>query len=534
MTTDTPQPMAAPAASFSTRALQRWALVLLLVGLVWRFTRYLLQFPIWGDECFICLNFVGKDYLNLFTNMQCKQVAPLLFWWGELTAYRHLGTSELALRFLPFLASIGGLLLFWRLASLTLQPLARTLAVGFLAVAIWPVSMGSLLKPYAFDLLMSSALLLLAVQWLQRPERLGSLLFLALLVPVTLFCSFPVIFVAGSISVALLPTVWRQPGWKARLVFAGYNLLLAAGFLGSYTVSQMILDPTDTQFDQYLHDYWSHGFPPKQPLELVKWFVLVHTGRLMAYPLGGSDGLSTITFLLFLVGVWQLWRARQRDMLVLCLGPFVLGLVAAALGRYPYGGCCRLSQHVAPIICMMAGAGTAALINRLRLEKDRNNWIATVCTLFLLVGVGGAIVDVVRPYRSESDQWMRQVAKEISAQVAPADRIVVLNPRPGVDIVFQWHLSQFPGQVVWNEEVSEDQLPRAQGQVWCLKFGTQAPELESVQQSLGRERGNWILADHAPYTLLPSRKKDIAQRCDVYRWVNADSVKPPQPLAAAP
>jgi 4-amino-4-deoxy-L-arabinose transferase-like glycosyltransferase len=93
------------------------------------------------------------------------KVAPLLFWWGELTASWRLGTSELALRLPPLLAGLGGLLLVWRLARLTLSPLARCLAVGFLAVAACHVAMSTLIKPYAGDLLLSAALPVLAFRW---------------------------------------------------------------------------------------------------------------------------------------------------------------------------------------------------------------------------------------------------------------------------------------------------------------------------------------------------------------------------------
>src|SRR4051812_46317535 len=84
--------------------LRRWTLALVLVGVLWRTVRYLLRFPVWGDEAFSCLNLASRDYLGLLRPLEFKQVAPLLFWWGERTAYHLLGTSELALRLLPFLA----------------------------------------------------------------------------------------------------------------------------------------------------------------------------------------------------------------------------------------------------------------------------------------------------------------------------------------------------------------------------------------------------------------------------------------------
>src|SRR6516225_9112126 len=121
---------------------RRWrnlALLLLLVGIAWRGLRYYLQFPIWGDEAFVCLNFLDRDYLGLTRPLRFVQVAPLLFLWSELTAYRLLGGGEWALRLLPMLAGLGSLFLFWQLVQRILTPLAGVFAVGILAVAYYPV-----------------------------------------------------------------------------------------------------------------------------------------------------------------------------------------------------------------------------------------------------------------------------------------------------------------------------------------------------------------------------------------------------------
>ena len=53
------------------------------------------------------------------------------------------------MRLLPFLASLASLGLFWRLAWSTVPPLAALFAVGLLAVARWPITMGSFVKPYS-------------------------------------------------------------------------------------------------------------------------------------------------------------------------------------------------------------------------------------------------------------------------------------------------------------------------------------------------------------------------------------------------
>ena len=91
---------------------QRWTLALLVVGVGQRLGRYLLCFPIWGDEAFLCLNLMDRDYPGLAGRLRFDQVAPLLFLWGEKAVYQTLGGAELALRLLPLLAGLSSLLLF--------------------------------------------------------------------------------------------------------------------------------------------------------------------------------------------------------------------------------------------------------------------------------------------------------------------------------------------------------------------------------------------------------------------------------------
>src|SRR5262245_19376529 len=147
--------------------LRRLTLLVVLLGVAWGLSRYLLRFSICGDEAMLLVNyFPGKGYLDLAGPLDNCQVAPLLFHWAELTALRLFGASELSVRLPPLLACLASLPLFWRLCRLTLpSPRARLFAVAILSVSIWPATLGSLVKPYTFDLLFSLALLVCAAEW---------------------------------------------------------------------------------------------------------------------------------------------------------------------------------------------------------------------------------------------------------------------------------------------------------------------------------------------------------------------------------
>src|SRR5205814_4696610 len=131
---------------------RRCLVLLLLVGLAARLVRYLLAFPIWGDEAFVCLNLRDHNWLALAGRLRFDQVAPVLFLWIESTAYHLLGPSETALRLPSLLAGVAALFLFLPLSRRVMPGRAALLATGLLAVSYYPVRHAIEVKPYAFDL----------------------------------------------------------------------------------------------------------------------------------------------------------------------------------------------------------------------------------------------------------------------------------------------------------------------------------------------------------------------------------------------
>ena len=456
----------------------------LTLGVLWRLVRYTLQFPIWGDEAFVCLNFLDQNYAALLGPLKCGQVAPLLFLWGELAAYQWLGGSELAVRLIPLLAGLGSMFLFYRLAWRTLPPLAATIAVGILAVAYWPVAMSNTVKPYSLDLLMALALLVPAVEWLRSPSQSRWLTVLTGLCPLAIFSSYPAVFVAGAVSLAILPELWRN---ARRLDWARYavlNVVLIGAFLLHFgLVATRQLSPESGRLESYLQNYWADGFPPANIGEFGPWLLRIHTGRMCAYPIGSSNGGSVVTTLLFVVGLICLVRQRRVNpgLLVLLTAPFLLNFVAAVLGKYPYGGCCRLSQHLAPAICLLAGWGLSTVIEQFsHTRTDQRRWMMALCVGLALVPAVGMARDFYRPYKDLRVLHARERFQQLLALVAPHDRICVLCPREQVDPVHRWLLSQYGNRIEWDSRaVVESNM--AEQTVWGLDFhGSASPDLEAM------------------------------------------------------
>jgi hypothetical protein len=423
------------------RALVWAALLCLLVGLSWRSVRFLVGFPIWGDEAMILVDVLDRDYHGLTQTLSFIQVAPLLFLWGEKTALALLGTSELAVRVFPFLAGSLGLVLFAANARRVLSPVHGTLAIALLAVSYYPLRHCCEVKPYGLDLLMSVGMLFGATCWLADPRRTRWLLFLALWAPLAMLSSYPAPFVGGAMSLLLLPKMWHAT-WKARALYALFNLLMATAFLGHFfgIAQHQIAAPQAKTTHEHMDAAWRESFPPEAVGDLPFWLVRIHAGLMLAYPVGAPNGGSAASLLLGLLGAWHLWSRGQRSLLLACLLPFGLTLFAAFLHKYPYGGSARVAQHLAPMACILIAAGGACLLERIRMPAIRWRWACAVCLVLAGVGLAGLARDVCRPRKSDYDRVVRDLMQTFLLGIEPGDAIVLGNPLGNVPMVAEWYL----------------------------------------------------------------------------------------------
>jgi hypothetical protein len=382
----------------------------LALGLFVRLVRFLVVYPIWPDEAFVAANFLNRGYLDLLRPLEFAQVCPLLFLWIELTVVRIFGFSEWSLRLFPALCGLASMVLFRHVAARLLRGIPLLLAVGIFATSFSPIRHSAEVKPYASDLLAALIFLVMAVEWRRSPERSRSWWALAALSPILLGLSYPSIFVATGVSLALGPAVFRQRRRSVLSAYLIYNLMLLGSFL---TISLAAMSGQSVAVRAaYRWGYWRDSFPPwEQPWKLVGWLISAHTGNMLAYPIGGAHGASTATFAALTIGCVAFWRRGQRTALLLLLSPLAMGMAASGLGQYPYGGSARVAQYAAPSICVLTGLGCAVLFARMRSPASCRRWSRLTAVLLALLGTYFAINDLVRPYRTYEDWETRRFAR---------------------------------------------------------------------------------------------------------------------------
>lgn len=477
----------------------RLGLGLLMLGVACRLYVYLLSFPIWRDEAALALNIVHRDFRGLLDELENFQVAPLFFLWIEKAVYQWLGGSAALLRLLPLLAGIAGLMLFWRLAKLCLAPLPAALAVGFLAAAQSPIHLASMVKPYSLDLFAATLLLTLAVHYLRSPDRIGALAALTFLIPFIVAASYPAIFVAGAVSLVLLPVAWRRGGRGGRCWFLAFNVLCAATFAAQLRlVGHGGHDPTLPTVEEFMAGFWKEGFLPHEPLSALHWLVRRHASHLFSYPLAFNGG-GLLGLLLAIAGGRALYRQRQLGLLGLCLLPLALNLVAAVLRRYPYAADQRLEQHLVPGLCLLLGSGAAELIRKLPAgEVGRRLGIMAVAGLLVSIALAGAVVDTLHPSHDVEASWAKDIAQHLRRELRTQDRILLSQAERFTLNCLRWQLLPFAEQMCSAAAIDWSDLEQNGGRLWLVHqmmerapAGRQPFPRDTRQLSLPRGQSIW-------------------------------------------
>lgn len=456
-------------------------LVVLGLGLLWRTIRYALAFPLWGDEAFLALSLVTRSLAGLSQPLEFGQIAPPGFLWAEWGVVRLLGTGEGALRLLPYLASVGSLVLFWRFCRDIAGRRVVLVAVALLAASFYPARHGNEVKPYAVDMLVALVLTTLGWRVWLAPRSATRWVALAVAGIVGVWCSYPAIFPAASILALTGVRAWRERASRA-IGWASACLLLVAA---NWAVMTWTFALPQASASAWLPDLltWRDAFPPlARPWRLPWWLLNVHTGNMLAYPHGGNHFGSTLTFLLVTTGTWRLWRQpKHRALLWLWLGPLAFALAAAALRKYPYGTSARVMLYMAPAFCFLAAEGIVTLLRAWDRRALRYG-PQVIAGLLSLAVMAWTATDLHAPYARKSDQEMRQRIRQLAASTRPGDRWVVFDgatPLPQVpDLMLSlWvqRLAEFRYDVRSNAPVPVDWEPDPRavtpspgGRVWLL------------------------------------------------------------------
>lgn len=457
-------------AAFAQRAARRWLVALVVVGVVARVLRYGLSFALWEDEAFLVVNLFEKDFRGLLGPLDFVQLAPPLWLFAEKGVAEVLGYSEWSLRLVAFVSSLASLALFVSLARRVLAGWGATFAVGIFAVSYPCVRYAAEAKPYGVDLLVSVALLLAGVRLAEEARPVRWLLLSALLAfgP---WLSFPAVFVGGSVVLLGLLRALASAGPGHRL--ADGAPWVAAGLLhvSSFVAAQACVAGAAAPTLPGMQAFWGDAFPPLgTPLRTPLWLLASLTGPLLAFPVGGAAGASTVTAVAVLGGAVLLARSSRRPLLAFCTVPLALHLAAASLHRYPFGGHTKFSLYAAPLVSILAAIALAHLASLRPLPGGRRGpGDEAVAALLLVIGVAVFARDLAWPFKNPSDEAARSFARGFWADASLEAETVCLESdlgvsfQPGLRSRLSWFATYRANRILYSRGHGRREAPRFPG-----------------------------------------------------------------------
>jgi hypothetical protein len=201
-------------------------------------------------------------------------------------------------------------------------------------------------------------------------------------------------------------------------------VLCGASFLFMFLVHA---EPQAQDAPRYFSE-WKRSFPPlDQPWRIPWWLLKIHTGNMLAYPVGGDKGGSTLTLLLVISGIHALWKQKREALVLLLTAPLVPAFLAALFQKYPYGTTARTMLYMAPAFCLLAGVGLLQVFKFMLPKRRIGQGIRTTVVIFLLL-IGSVLIrDFFHPYKELPDRGVRQAFKLLARDSSPDDQWLVFS-----------------------------------------------------------------------------------------------------------
>ena len=482
--------MPTPNISSDRRRLELTAvLAILAFGAVLRTIQFGAMGSMWLDELAIALNVTERSMGELLLrSLDHVQVAPPGFLALEKAGVWLLGPGEAGLRLFPWLAGIGALVLFWRVAARAVDGIE--LQAGLLVFAASPalVWQGATAKQYSGDVFVTLLLLLLALRVDEERGGVREAAVAGTLGGAALLASQPAVLVAAGLVLVLAVRRLRARRPLVPVLALGAGWAVGAGVVTA--ASLLVVSP---EVRGAMAAAWSNDFPattesPWGPFALLPRRLVGLLGYLLFYvkPKSVPEHGYTLLFSAFaLAGAWRLARRKTAIAPFLAV-PVVAGVLAVLIQLLPLYN--RVALYMAPVLLIAAMTGMEELRSRL---SDRARQLATVGSLGLFALPAALVLTIGRPpYRTEE---ARPVLSELASRWRPGDEIYVY---PSSELAMRFYgpdvewITGGPNREDSRAYFREIDALRGQPRVWFFHthgFPCEPEAIRSYLEAIGHE-----------------------------------------------
>jgi type IV secretory pathway VirB2 component (pilin) len=393
--------------------------LLLLLGIVLRVQRYLLDRSFRQDEAALALAIQGRTVASLLRQpLPGGLTAPIGFLIIEKLILGATAYTDSMFRLLPLVAGCVSLVLVLMLARRLLGNLGTIVVIGALSLNSMAIFYASDLKQYSSDV-MWVALIFLALAFHLNARSHLSAAVLGIAGLVAIACSHPAIFVLASAGLVLMLRLRRDR--QGLLVTLGILIVWAAGFMALYFSYYRVVGQTES-----VVDYWNNldGIMPRPPWKDPSWFLI----RASSY-VGSVLGLTLPMYLVLgvcVTGALSFFGRNKWEWGLLVIATTGATLAASEFVHYPFKG--RLILFLVPTTLLVLGEGLERLVALLRSRR----WLAQgaswlLAALFLAGPAESALMGITEPRYLPYREDIKPVLSFMKDHWLPGDMVVVYD-----------------------------------------------------------------------------------------------------------
>ncbi len=418
--------------------------ILITIGAVFRLAQYLFNRSLTEGEAPLAMNIIERSYQTLIKPLDYVQAAPIGFLYIEKLCVNIFGNNEYALRIFPLFAGILALFLFYKILKIIGDYKITLWGLTFFVLNDYLIYFSSEVKPYSSDVFFSLLLIFLLLITIRDNLKISTMIIYEIVGAITIWFSFPAIFVLSGTGIVLLIHIIENKDYKALLIIIIVGIIAFLSLISNYFLCLRHY----TEHKELL-EFWQKNFIPFPPMSLADLYQIIYLLiRIFKNPGGFSIYNILFALLFFIIGISYLFRNKKTFSIIFIM-PIVITILFSIFRLYPFEG--RVILFIAPILSIFVSAGIALIYSILK--KD-SKLIASSAVLIIFINPTlNACYHLIRPRAPEE---LRPVLEFLLKNRKEEDRIYIYYGAVNALKYYQTRFLVFPKDYILGIESRDD------------------------------------------------------------------------------
>ncbi len=397
--------------------------VIFFIGTLLRFVQFSYNRALWFDEAMLSSNIVQRSVGNLAHPLDMNQAAPIGYLLLSKAAVILFGSNDAALRIIPLISSLAGLVLFYFVARRFLSPAFALLAFTFFALSSHLIYFASEAKQYGNDVTMCLLVLWLAIRLSEDPRYRNRWILFSIITSLCIFSAHPAIFVAIG---CLMGLFWQflHPGARP---FKPLWLWISSVWICLSTLLDYAVFLRYSAGNSFFY-YSNEGYFLPLPTSLAKiyrigqivvdLFCNVWESRL-GLPIPRQGALLLLAMVIGVMGFLLFLTRLNKPLIQFVTVPFGLLVLVSFAHKFPFAP--RLCLFITPTLIIVVASFLEVVWNVHRFIGQL--FVLILVIALLTIPLSASIQNLYCPLTHGED--IREVLTEMRPLVRPGDIICV-------------------------------------------------------------------------------------------------------------